>query len=194
MKSLMQHALGADWDTLPPALQAHYQLGTNTDVGHMDIEYPRWMQPYLSLLRLVGALVHRRGRQVATTVEKTVKGERQYWRRTLSFADGRVIRFNSFWVHAGGNQLIEYVNPVLGLQMAVQVQDGRLHYEGVRFVVKLGRWRLPLPESLVLGHTRIVETASDDTHFAMDFRLLHPWFGQVFRYAGSFETRAGGGG
>jgi hypothetical protein len=59
----------------------------------------------------------------------------------------------------------------------------------VRFVAKLGRWLLPIPEWLVLGHTTIVEQAVDDTHFEMDFRLTHPWFGQVFRYAGTFEAR-----
>ena len=30
---LMQQALGAQWQQLPPALQAHYQQGRNTDVG-----------------------------------------------------------------------------------------------------------------------------------------------------------------
>lgn len=189
--SLMQQALGADWDQLPAALQAHYRHGVNTDVGRMDIEYPKFMQPYLSLLRLVGALVNRCGKDLATTVEKRVVAERQYWRRTITFPDGRVIHFNSFWVGAGGNQLIEFVNPLLGLQMAVHVEDRRLHYHGVRFVVKLGKLHLPVPEWLVLGHTRIVEVATDERHFAMDFRLIHPWFGQLFRYSGEFEARAG---
>jgi hypothetical protein len=184
----MQNALGADWDTLPPALQTHYRFGKTTDRGHMDIEYPRFMQPYLTLLRLVGALINRSGRQVSTVVEKSVVGERQYWRRTITWPDGKVVHFNSFWVYAGGRQMIEFVNPVLGLQMTVHVEDGKLHYRGVRFVAKLGRWLLPIPEWMVLGHTTIVEYAIDETHFAMDFRLTHPWFGQVFRYAGKFKA------
>lgn len=188
MKSLMQHALGDDWDKLPPALQAHYRFGTTTDTGHMDIEYPRFMQFHLSVLRVFGALVDRQGRRVSTIVEKSVVGERQYWRRTISFPDGKVVCFNSFWVSAGGNQLIEFVNPVLGLQMAAHVEDGRLHYRGVRFVAKLGPVMLPIPEWLVLGRTSIVEVAVDDRHFAMDFRLIHPLFGQVFRYSGEFEA------
>lgn len=40
MKSLIQQVLGADWDALPPALQAHYHFGTTSDTGRMDIEYP----------------------------------------------------------------------------------------------------------------------------------------------------------
>ena len=40
MNSLMQQALGHDWDKLHPALQAHYQAAPNLDIGHLDIEYP----------------------------------------------------------------------------------------------------------------------------------------------------------
>jgi hypothetical protein len=188
MKSLMQLALGDDWHKLPPALQAHYRFGTTTDTGHMDIEYPRFMQTYLGVLRVFGALINRRGSHVATVVEKRVVGNRQYWRRTITYSDDKIVHFNSFWVHAGGNQLIEFVNPVLGLQMAAYVKDSRLHYRGVRFVAKLGRLLLPIPEWLALGHTTIVEVALDDNHFAMDFRVTHPLLGEVFRYSGDFEA------
>lgn len=140
------------------------------------------------MLRVFGALIDRSGRNVSTEVEKSVVGDRQYWRRTISYPDGNAICFNSFWVPAGGNQLIEFVNPVLGLQMAAYVEGDRLHYRGVRFVLKLGPLLLSIPEWLVLGHTSIVESALDDSHFAMDFRLIHPLLGQVFRYSGEFEA------
>lgn len=188
MKSLMQRALGDDWDKLPPALQAHYRFGTTTDTGQMDIAYPRFMQPCLDVLRRFGALVNREGRQVRTTVEKTVVDERQYWRRTITYPDGKVVYFNSFWVSAGSNHLIEYVNPFLGLKMAAHVEHGALHYRGVYFILKAGTLLLPIPEWLALGRTRIVEEALDDRRFAMDFRLVHPLFGEVFRYAGEFEA------
>ncbi len=188
MKSLMEHALGDDWHKLPPALQAHYRFGTTTDAGQMDIEYPRFMQPGLRVLRMLGALIDRGGRNVRTVVEKHVEGERQYWQRTMTYPDGKVIHFNSFWVSGGGNELIEFVNAALGLQMAVHVENGQLHYRGVRFVAKLGRWLLPIPEWLALGHTTIVEEAVDEAHFVMDFRLTHPLLGQVFRYSGKFRA------
>lgn len=188
MKSLMQQALGADWDKLPAALQAHYRFGTTTDTGSMDIEYPRFMQPVWSILRLLGALVDRQGKGVTTIVEKRVIGERQVWRRTITYPDGQIVRFDSFWVAAGNAEVIEFVNPVLGLQMAPYVVGEKLHYRGVRFVAKLGPVSIPIPEWLTLGHTTIVEEALDDTHFAMDFRLTHPLFGQLFRYSGKFEA------
>lgn len=188
MKSIMQQALGADWEKLPAALQAHYRFGTTLDVGRMDIEYPRFMQPFLSLLRRLGALVDRRGKDVSTVVVKSVIDKKQLWRRTLTYETGQSIRFDTFWVSAGADQLIEFVNPVLGLQMAVRVEDGCLHYRGVRFVARLGPFLLPIPEWLALGHTTIVEAARDEKRFVMDFRLTHPLFGQVFRYSGEFQA------
>ena len=190
MKSLMQQALGADWKKLPDSLKAHYQPGPNVDIGHLDIEFPRWMKPYLWLLHLFGALLARAGSQVPTRVEKDVIADRQYWRRTMRFPDGRNVAFDSFWVPAGGNRLIEFVNAAMGLEMAVRVEGDELRYEGVRYVLKFGRWVVGLPESLVLGHTTIVERGLVTGAFAMDFRLTHPLFGEVFRYSGVFTTRS----
>lgn len=187
---LMQQALGAQWQQLPPALQAHYQHGNNADVGALDIDYPAPMQPYLHFLRLLGALVNRRGKAVPTTVEKWMEGDTQRWKRMITFPDGKVVVFKSHWVYAGGNEVIEYVSPFMGLRMAVSVVDGKLHYSGRHLVLKLGRVLIPIPEWLVLGHTTIVETALDEGGFAMDFRLTHPWFGKVFRYAGEFRTES----
>lgn len=72
--------------------------------------------------------------------------------------------------------------------MAPYVVGDKLHYRGVRFVAKIGAVTIPIPEWLTLGHATIFEEALDDTHFAMDFRLTHPLFGQLFRYSGTFEA------
>ena len=189
MSSVMERALGSAWAQLPPGLQAHYQDGASTDEGAMDIDFPWFIRLHLSVLRCFGVLINRRGQHVPTVVQKTSQGERQHWQRTMTFADGQQVQFNSVWQHAGPNQLLEYVKPYLALLTAVAVRDGQLHYSGICFVVQLGKWQLRLPEWL-LGHTSIVEQGVGDSSYAMDFRLTHPWFGQVFRYAGSFNTRS----
>ena len=186
--SPMQRALGPDWSRLPPALQAHHSSGQATDRGHMDIEYPSGMQPVMFVLARLGALLSRKGRGVKTTVVKQMIADRQHWRRTMEFADGRVLRFDSVWVPSGPGCFIEYVNPCLGLELRPVLVGRQLHFHGVRFVVQLGRWRLSLPQWLGPGSTRIVEEAVDERRFEMDFRLTHPWFGQLFRYAGQFTT------
>jgi len=190
MYNLMQHALGDGWQQLPPALQAHYLAGPDgvaVDQGHMDVGYPRFMQPALTLLKWMGALVPRRGTQVATTVVRRMRGERLLWQRTLTFEDGQVVRFNSAWERGANGSVIEFVNPWLGLEMKPFVEGPLLRYEGLRFVLRVGGRLLTLPEWL-LGHTTIVEEAVDDAHFRMDFRMTHPVVGEVFRYAGVFAA------
>lgn len=190
--SPMQRALGADWDRLPPALRAHHSATPSVDRGQMDIDYPRAMQPWLCLLGALGALVSRPGRQVETWVEKYMDGDRQHWRRTIRYADGRMIAFNSVWVSSTPGRFIEYVNPFLGLEMAPALVDRQLHYRGIRFVLRVGGCHLTLPQWLGPGTTTIVEDALDGHRFAMDFRMNHPWFGQLFRYAGHFEADCAG--
>jgi hypothetical protein len=190
VKNIMQQALGDEWHALPKVLQAHYQTQDNIDKGTLSIEYPGWMQLFVNALHLIGALLNRRGHGINTQVVKKMRGEQQYWQRTITFDDGQQVRFNTRWCYAGDNKLIEYVNPVFGLCMSVRVREAKLYYQGEYFVMKLGRLKIPIPEWLLLGHTTIVEQQADDDHFSMDFRLHHPLFGQIYRYAGRFTTVA----
>ncbi|MEY2686214.1 MAG: hypothetical protein RL375_412 [Pseudomonadota bacterium] len=186
--SPMQRALGRDWDRLPPALQAHHRAAPSTDKGELEIDFPTAMQPWLHLIAAIGALVSRKGRHVRTTVDKQMDGERQHWRRTMRYADGRVFRFDSVWVPSTPGRFIEYVNPWLGLEMEPSVRGQQIHCRGTRFILRLGGRMLTLPQWLGPGVTGFVEAALDEQRFAMDFRMTHPWFGQLFRYSGTFQS------
>lgn len=185
--SIMQRALGAHWDELAPALKAHYAVAKNRDVGVLSIEYPKAMQWPLNFLRLFGTLINQQAQQVPTQVSKWMTGEHQQWQRRVELPN-QVMSFDSSWQYCGGNELIEYVKPYLGLKMAVSVRDGKLYYVGRSYILKLGSLLIPIPEALVLGHTTIEEIGVDAEHFTMDFRLHHPLFGQIYRYAGRFRT------
>ncbi len=186
--NIMKRALGEQWHSLPHALQAHYQDQDNTDIGKLSVEYPTWMQWPLNVLHLFGALLNKKGQGISTEVRKTMQGNTQYWHRTLMFNEENKIYFKSHWQYAGDNKMIEYVNPLLGLCMSVEVKEEKLFYQGEYFVLRLGKLKLPIPEWMLLGHTTIVEEQVSADQFAMDFRLTHPLFGQIYRYAGSFKT------
>lgn len=186
--SIMQQALHDQWEQLPPSLKAHYQGEDNADVGKLSIEYPAAMQLPLNLLRIFGALINRAGNEIPATVEKSMSRDKQYWRREINFLDGKKVVFKSVWQYHQGNELIEFVNRFIGLRMAVKVEEEILYYEGKGFEIRLGKLRLSVPEWMLLGHTTIQEKAIDENHFAMDFRLHHPLFGQIYRYSGTFNT------
>ncbi len=187
-KSIMQMALKDQWQELPQSLKAHYQGEDNADVGKLSIEYPKAMQLPLNLLRILGALINRAGNEIPAKVEKSMRKDKQYWKREINFLDGRKVIFKSVWQYHDGNELIEFVNRFIGLRMAVKVQDEVLYYEGKGYELRLGKLRLSIPEWILLGHTSIEEKAIDNNHFAMDFRLHHPVFGQIYRYSGTFNT------
>ncbi|NOY71177.1 MAG: DUF4166 domain-containing protein [Gammaproteobacteria bacterium] len=187
-QSLMQKALGDQWQQLPPALQSHYQHDSNSDIGYLNIDYPIYMHPYLTFLHLFGVLINRRGKNIPTTVEKQMQGHIQFWKRTICFSGNKTILFNSFWIFDRKNELIEFINPFIGLRMTVQVQNDKLYYEGCHFVIKIGKLLIPVPEWLVLGHTTIIETALSNDEFEMNFTLKHPIFGNIFSYEGKFKT------
>lgn len=185
--SIIQQALGVQWNELAPALKAHYMAEGNRDIGLLSIEYPKFMQLPLNFLRLLGTLINQPAHEAPTQVHKWMAGEQQQWRRRVELPN-RVMSFDSTWQYCGGNELIEYVKPFLGLKMAVTVRDGRLYYEGRSYILKLGNLLIPIPEALILGHTTIEEMGVDAQHFSMDFRLTHPLFGQIYRYSGRFRT------
>jgi len=187
--SLMQQALGEQWAKLPAALKAHYQADSNIDTGLLTIQYPCYMQPFLSFLNLIGALLDRRGCDIPARVEKFMAGTRQHWRRRLSHPVAGTLCFDSIWEHEGDNLLTEYVNTCLGLTMSVELVGDSLHYEGQCFILRLAGLRFRLPEWL-LGHTTIREHALDENRFEMDFRLTHPLVGQIYRYSGKFTNKS----
>ena len=116
---LMQQVLGDDWQRLPPALKKHHQAGHNADLGHLDIDYPPFMQACLNLLSWFGILFNHRGRAFTTHVVKTMDDNQMHWKRHIQLPDGREVTFNSSWEAAGDHAIIEYVNAFLGLKICV---------------------------------------------------------------------------
>jgi len=192
--SIMQNALGQQWDLLPLALKNHYGsncMGENHATGELDIEFPWFMKLPLHFMRLFGALVNKRGNKLKTSVTKTMCGNKQQWHRVINFPDGKVINFNSTFI-ADKDGFIEYINNYLGLKMTAFVKGSRLYYESRGYVLKIGKISISIPEWLALGHASIIESEfrQDDTQtFIMDFRIKHPLFGEVFCYKGKFKTK-----
>lgn len=183
-------ALQSDWDKLPRVLQLHYAVpaGQKTkEHGYLDISYPRFMQPVLSILSRFGALIDRPGDRAPTKVVKYIEGSNQIWRRVISFED-EDRTFNSWVEHTSGNQVVEYVNSFLGMKMLISTDGEVIRYHSNGYVIKLGGVRVPWPEFLALGRADIIERPVDEQSFDMDFTLRHPIFGQLFRYSGRFRV------
>ena len=188
MSGLLQQALGQDWECLPPALRLHYRPGTRVESGYMDIQFPCWAQPVFRLLGLFGILLDKAGTGVYTVVKRECVDDREHWQRIIHYPDGIQRSFCTHWELTPDKEIIEFVNPFLGLTLSPQLESGSLVYRSTGYVLRLGNVQWSIPGWLSLGEARIEERAIDERYFEMDFHLHHPMFGEIFRYAGRFDS------
>lgn len=189
---LAQTALGDAWLRLAAPMRRHYGLPCGVDAeltlqGRMRVDYPLKVLPLILAARLCGALVHRRGDNLAVTVRnRTCDGSPAlFWRRTFQFP-GRNVIFQSRMEHLAENEIVEYVRFGLGIRLRLSEQDGALVFRSNGYVWNLGPWRLHLPDWLLLGRAEIVERADGEDALLLEFRVEHPWWGKTYDYGGRF--------
>ena len=123
--------LGRSVDQLPHSLQAHYLPGTTLDIGHLDVEYPAFMQPVL--VRPFPTWAHWfvvvQGRCRRASEKSMVASGALAPHAALPRRPGAALRQR---VESGpAGHVVEFVNPWLGLQMQPFVVGQQLHYRGV---------------------------------------------------------------
>ncbi len=190
--SLMQKVLGPDWQTLPAAIQKHYQITGEQQsllAGSMTIGYPHAMFPMIWLMHLFGGLALWSGNQVHAQVQKTSApgGDILHWQRTMTYTDGKADYFHSQMRYAAEHELIETIGFGFGLRLIVEVCNGDLHYSSNGYFWQCGKFELNIPEWLLLGSATINEHALSEDAFYLDFTIKHPLWGITYYYRGSFS-------
>ncbi|MDH5182100.1 MAG: DUF4166 domain-containing protein [Gammaproteobacteria bacterium] len=196
-ESVIKTALGKEWDNLAAPIQRHYGLSPGTQqqiilTGTMtSIRYSLIGKLFVLLSRPFGALVHLKGNNIPVTVRNytTDDPDNFFWHRTFSPQQTQQKIFCSRMVHAGGNEIIEFVRLGMGIRMQVTVNDMCLHYRGIRYEWHIGKFTIPIPNWLALGKGEIIEEAVDDNTVRVDFRIIHPMFGETFSYRGQFKLQ-----
>ena len=155
----------------------------------MEIGYPNFLWPLISLIHLCGGLVSRRGKHIETLVEKTISAQNATlcWKRTLTYPDSKKDYFYSQMVYLQDHELIETVRFGFGLRLKVSVENGDLVYRSNGHIWQYGKLRLTFPDWLVLGKATIIEHPISDQQFNLDFSIHHPLWGKCYWYHGAFK-------
>lgn len=189
---LMQLVLGAGWEKLPPVIQRHYQIIPEqpnfTVNGTMTIAYPVWVKPILMIIRLMGALIDLKGENNQVKVQKWITDNPQvlYWHRDIQALNGQHTVFASRMEYQQPHELIEFVGGGFGIRLILSVENGKLVYRSQSHLLKLGSWLIPIPDWLVLGHAMIIEEGLSENSFLLDFKIVHPLWGETYSYGGVF--------
>lgn len=185
------------WDTLPQVLQRRYaNRGLSKDVvtivGKLDITSSRWVNALRPLLRLAGASLPQAGHQVPVKVSLfSQSGNSDVVFERCFNPLSRSERFNSYLEPVEGNEVIEFMRWGLGWRMQVIVDDEKsVHLQHRSYVWRIAGFCIPVPTHLILGRIEAVETAVSSDEYRLSLRIVHPWWGCVFGYAGVLRVLA----
>ena len=195
MEPVLKQALGSQWSSLAPVIQAHYGLAPATDQqvrlkGMMDrVFYSRVVSPLIPVAALAGAMVPYRGRNVPVeVVNYSVPGKPSYfWHRTFFFPGKKPYEFRSWMICTGTGELTESVRFGLGLRLHVSVQNGGLVERELGYVLRVGKRSIPIPIHVLLGKSHVEEMPISDSEYEMQWAIRHPIFGETFAYSGRFS-------
>ncbi|SBT45126.1 DUF4166 domain-containing protein [Micromonospora auratinigra] len=201
MTSVFQHALGADFDRLHPALRRRFAVDGDTDAGCvgtgvMDRIWRgrAFTTPFLRLGTLRHVLFPETGTDVPFTIENWAYPD-SYGRPTLTFvrtfdvAPHRRRRFDATMVWSPRRGvLVDYLgtHQHLAVDLRLAVDDaGALT---VRSGTQRFRGGLRCPAALT-GEARLREWYDERTErFRIDVRVVNRHLGPLFGYSGSFTV------
>ncbi|MDA0242252.1 MAG: DUF4166 domain-containing protein [Chloroflexi bacterium] len=198
---------GYDVDKLPVAFRDQFLATPERPydvvlegVMHRIWHRPRWFKPLFKLLGWLGILVPETGESIATTLT-VVPGYLpdgqpfHEWNRTFAFP--KPLHFNTRVVYdTVQDNLADLVGPDYRLHMVWKglfTPPNTFTLATVTNGVRLGRRVRYLPRWVwlpLLGRVQFIQTARPDAEDTVnvDLRIVHPWFGEVFGYQGTFTA------
>lgn len=196
-QSVMQRALGADWDQLHSVIQAHYSIGTDNKYdrisfqGFMETISVTGMGKLMAwCARPLHALLPYSGIRIRTEIYNWTKSHSGtiYWRRLFHYPECKPVVFQSRMEYYRDKEIIEYVRGGLGLVLHLSVRNGALIFDGQHYVLTVAGCSVRLPNWLMAGKAFIQESQVGENQVSVDFYITHPVWGQTFAYSGTFDA------
>ncbi len=191
LPDLAAHVGPAGWARLAPAVRWRFGAGqagrARTYHGAMDV----WRSPVGLAFALVGRLFGgplpvRQGRAVPAEVRVRPAGDGMVWDRRLRFSAAHVERVSST-KQDGPAGLVERTGAGLAMELDVLEQGGALVFRSRRYLLQLGRWRIPIPALLTPGTCEVRHVDAGPGRFRFTLTAIHPVWGATFRQDGLFH-------
>lgn len=193
---IFQRIFGEAWQAMPPVLHQHYAnrpftRDTVIVEGIMEVRASRWIQIFAPLLKWTSLLVPYQGQQVPTTVIfRSEPDSRAFcFDREFHFPGKAPYHFRSRMVPVGDNEVIEYMSCGIGWRAAYRFADNKVTLTHRGYVWRVWGFNIPMPMHWFFGKGSAWEEATGESSFRMHMDICHPWFGEVYAYAGSFEVK-----
>lgn len=184
------HVGPAGWARLAPAVRRRFGGADahlpRTYHGTMDV----WRSPVGWMFAVLGRglggpLPSRSGQGVATEVRVGPQGAGMRWERLLRFGPRQTERVASAKQDGPGGRLLECTGR-LAMELDVAEAGGALVFRSRRYLLQLGRWRIPVPGLLTPGTCEVRHEDAGPGRFRFTLTAIHPVWGLTFRQDGFF--------
>jgi hypothetical protein len=190
---IYQSVFGKQWENLPPVFRKRYANNSYSHdliavSGKLNIHYSRLMAFLMPLLKLCGALVPYKGKEIPVTVNFQSQPDSAIvnFNRTFYFPGDKPYEFFSHIEKISGNDVVEFMRFGFAWRALYSYDGTKIVMQHHGYVWKLFGKFIPLPLSLLMGKCYAEEEALSENSFRMMMRLTHPLFGNIFEYNGEF--------
>jgi Domain of unknown function (DUF4166) len=97
------------------------------------------------------------------------------------------IEFTSFMRESEKGEVLEYVGMGIGMKLRLSVRDGDLHFASDGYFWDIFGARIPLPDLLTPGRTRLCHRNNGPSEFHIEIEITHSLFGKTFGQTGVFR-------
>lgn len=195
MKPTFAAIFAEQWDTLPPALKAHYANRPHTRdhvtvEGVLDVEMHPLLRRLSWLIRLTGMLTPYEGKAVPVTVHFRSEPDSDafVFERVFRFPGRAPVTFRSRMISTRPHNVTEYMATGIGWRAHYDYHDGRVRLRHAGYAWRLLGIDIPLPMTWLAGRGDAWEEATGEDSFRMYMDLRHPLLGKLYSYGGSFRV------
>jgi predicted DCC family thiol-disulfide oxidoreductase YuxK len=192
---IFKSVFGEQWDDLPVVMKKHYAnhpYSTDKVIveGMLDVQYRGPLRLLQPVFRLLGTVPIVNEHNVAITVhfDSSPDSKTFGFNRQFHFREHRPYRFRTRMLQIDGNEMIEIMRFGLCWRFQYRWENDAVVLGHRGYALKLLGHLIPLPLHWITGRGDAIERAIDDDHFDMEVTLVHPWFGEIYRYAGRFKV------
>lgn len=182
------------WARLSPMVRRRFGV----EQAHKPRTYHGTLDAWCSPMGLVFAQLGRvfgrplpchRGVGVPATVRVSPDGAGIRWERLLHFGPGCTERVASTKQDGPDGRLLERTGSGLAMELDVFEQGGALVFRSRRYLLLLGRWRIPLPLPLTPGTLEVRHEDAGPGCFRFTLTATHPLWGRTFHQDGLFHDQ-----
>lgn len=194
---IFKSIFGENWHELPTVMKKHYANRSYCDdiseaSGTMKIDGSLIWNLCSPISRIFGILVPYTGENIEVIVKfrSSVENNHFVFDRTFYFPNKKPYKFYSTLIPQENGEVVEIMNLGLGWKCEYCWQEGRVLLRHKGYVLKLFGKILSFPIGGLIGKGYAEEIPIDEDSFAMKMEIVHPWWGKLMGYSGTFKMSA----